>query len=122
MENLKNQPDQKVFQKRKVAAQYVPYGVFTKQAGGLSKASTKFYVRGDLMFYSKYDKRLTAEITKQDKHIKTDACLSKGKKVIVLGEDKGRTLVCPLGNDVIYKNSIPIDVVSLGKSNIYFKI
>ena len=74
------------------------------------------------MFYSKCDKRLTAEITKQDKHIKTDAYLSKGKKVIVLGEENGRTLVCPLGNDVIYKNSIPIDVVSLGKSNIYFQI
>jgi hypothetical protein len=115
LENINNQPSQKVFQKRKVAAQYVPYGVFAKQSGGFSKASSKFYVRGDLMFYSKYDKRLIAELTKAEKASKKSLSLPKGQKVIVLGEDKGQVLACPLNNDVIYKNSIPIEVISLGK-------
>lgn len=115
LRNLKNQPDEKVFNKRKAAAQYIPYGVYAKQSGGLGKTEQKFFVRPDLMFYSKYDKRLVAEIVKNDQASKKDADLAKGKQVIILSQLKGKILVCPINSSVMYKSSVPTEVKSVGK-------
>ena len=35
LEYFDNQPDEKIFKKRKIAAQYTPYGIFAKESGGL---------------------------------------------------------------------------------------
>ena len=68
LENNDNQPTEIILERRKAAAQYTPYGIFEKQLGGLRKTSKKIFVRADLMFYSKYDQRLVAEVVTGNKN------------------------------------------------------
>ena len=98
--------------KRKIAAQYTPYGIFTKESGGLGKSIQKSFVRADLMLNSKYDKRLMAEILE---NIKENKYFKKGTKVIVLGEEKGKIWVCPFTDDILNKRNINIEVCRVGK-------
>lgn len=115
LDNMDTQPDDKVARKRKTAAQYTPYGVFSKQAGGFGKTIPKFYVRPDLMFYSKYDKRLLAEVIKEDKKSKKNKLLRKSKKVLILAEEGDQATVCPISINVVEKRTTPEEVFSIGK-------
>lgn len=110
-ENINNQPNEKIFKKRKVAAQYMPYGVFTKQSGGLGRSTSKYYVRTDLMFNSKYDERLVAEILKDHK---LSSKKPKTNKVIILGEKNNKICMCFLTNDILNKRNTLLEVFEIG--------
>lgn len=119
-ENITNQPSEKVFKKRQLAAQYMPYGIFKKQAGGLGKSNNKLYVKSNLLFYSKYDKRLTAEIKSSVNLNKSNAGIRDIKEVIIVGELKDKLLVCPVSEDVVQKNSVDLELYPIGNLGILF--
>jgi hypothetical protein len=101
--NISEQPAEKTLALRKNANQYAPFGVFTKMNGGLCKYNSQCFVRANLLFYSKYDKRLTAEIIKYETASLSNENMQKGKLVIVVGNTHSKILVCPINEDVEQK-------------------
>lgn len=114
--NMDNQPNERMLKARKAAAQYCPYGVFSQQNGGLGTKSPKYYIRSNLLFYNKYDKRLVAEVLSEgiskNKHFK------RGCTVIIVGEISSKILICPITSDVENKNSASIELTAIGKTQL----
>lgn len=109
-ENLENQPDPSVLRKRKAASEYTPYGVYSKEQGGLSK-NLKYYVKANLMYYGKYDKRLSAKIIGSPAiKITTFKYLKVDNEVIIVGFHNGYILACPITDDVTYKNTSSVEL------------
>ncbi len=67
------------------------------------------------MFYSKYDKRLLAEVINETKLTKKNKLLKKGKQVLILMEDNCFLTVCPISKNVTNKACTPEQVFNLRK-------
>lgn len=110
-----NQPEMKTIEKRKMLAQFVPYGVFTKPGGGLGKATTKYYVRNNLLFYSKFDKRLCGRVLSSTQSISSSKQLDFGSTVLILGLLKSNILVWPINEDIELKSGGNNELLSIPK-------